>query len=116
MVLILRVINGADALRQSAFDFKSPAVTAALGRLIGVGPDDRRMLLGLSVFSAIIISACGDLVADTDGMPLGPLLMIERLNRACEQVAGFAGEIFTASADQSAGDDAVAGTDVRANV
>jgi AcrR family transcriptional regulator len=114
VVLILRVINSADALRQGAFEFKSPAVMAALGTLMGVGPDDRRMLLGLSVFSAIIIAACGDLVADTDGMPLGPLLMIERLNRAFEQVAGFAGEIFTASAVPAAGGHAVA--DVPANV
>jgi hypothetical protein len=68
-------------------------------------------LLGLSVFSAIIIAACGDLVEDSDGMPLGPLLMIERLNRACEQVAGFAGQIFAASPGQQ-----TAGDDIPANV
>jgi AcrR family transcriptional regulator len=116
VVLILRVINGANALRQSAFDFKSPGVLVALSALTGIPSDDRRLLLGLSVFSAIIIAACGDLIADTDGMPLGPLLMIERINQACEQVAGFAGEIFTASADQVAADDALGGADIPANV
>ncbi|MGK2867034.1 MAG: TetR/AcrR family transcriptional regulator [Mycobacterium sp.] len=114
VVLILRVINGADALRQGAFEFKSAEVVAALAKLMGVDTGDRSLLLGLSVFSAVIISACGDLVADTDGMPLGPLLMIERINQACEQVAGFAGQIFTASTGQLAADDAVA--DIRANV
>jgi len=44
-------------------------------------------------------------------MPLGPLLMIERLNGACEQVAGFAGQIFAASPGQQ-----TAGDDIRANV
>lgn len=97
VVLTLRVINGADALRQSAFEFRSPEVLAALAELMGVEADDRQLLLGLSVFSAIIIAACGDLVQDADGMPLGPLLMVERLNRACDQVAGFAGQIFATS-------------------
>lgn len=111
VVLTLRVINGADALRQSAFEFKSGAVVDALAELMDVAVDDRRLLLGLSVFSAIIIAACGDLVADTDGMPLGPLLMIERLNGACEHVAGFAGKIFATTPGQ-----AVAGDDLPANV
>ncbi|MDZ7882159.1 MAG: helix-turn-helix domain-containing protein [Mycobacterium sp.] len=101
-VLTLRVINSADALRQSAFQFRSPAVLAALAELMGVEKDDRQLLLGLSVFSAIIIAACGDLVEDVDGIPLGPLLMIERLNQACEQVAGFAGQIFATSPGQQA--------------
>lgn len=111
VVLTLRVINGADALRQGAFEFRSSAVLAALAELMGVGVDDRELLLGLSVFAAIIIAACGDLVDDIDGMPLGPLLMIERLNAACEQVAGFAGKIFTASLEQ-----AVPADDMPANV
>jgi hypothetical protein len=63
------------------------------------------------VFSAIIIAACGDLVEDSDGMPLGPLLMIERLNGACEQVAGFAGQIFAATPVQQP-----AGHEIPANV
>lgn len=106
VVLTLRVFNGADALRQSAFEFKSPAVLAALAELMGVGVDDRGLLLGLSVFNATIIAACGDLVEDTDGMPLGPLLVIERLNRACGQIAEFAGQMFaTSPGQQPAGDD-----------
>lgn len=111
VVLTLRVINGADALRQGAFDFRSNAVLAALAELMGVGVDDRELLLGVSVFAAIIIAACGDLVDDIDGMPLGPLLMIERLNAACAQVAGFAGKIFSASPEQ-----AVPADDMPANV
>lgn len=111
VVLTLRVINSANALRQGAFDFRSPAVLAALAELMGVEEDDRRLQLGLSVFSAIIIAACGDLVEDSDGMPLGPLLMIERLNGACEQVAGFAGQIFAATPVQQP-----AGHEIPANV
>lgn len=94
IVLILRIINGADALRQGAFEFKNDSVIAVLSEQMGVPKDDRRMLLGVSLFSAIIIAACGDLVADSDGVKLGPMVMVERLNRACEQVAGFAGELF----------------------
>ena len=95
VVLILRIINSADALRQSAFDFRNDSVVAALADQMGVPADDQRMLLGLSLFSAIIIAACGDLVADDDGTALGPLVMADRLNRACRHVAGFAGELFS---------------------
>lgn len=95
VVLILRIINGADALRQGAFEFRNDSVIAALSEQLGVPKDDRGLLLGVSLFSAIIIAACGDLVADGDGVTLGPLVMVERLNRACEHVAGFAGELFS---------------------
>ena len=52
-----------------------------------------------------VIGSNLDLVEDVDGIPLGPLLMIERLNQACEQVAGFAGQIFATSPDQQAAAD-----------
>lgn len=106
VVLTLRVFNNSDALRQSAFEFKSTAVVTALAELVEVGVDDRNLLLGLSVFSAIVISACGDLVEDADGMPLGPLLVIERINQACAQTAEFVGQMFaTVPGRQPAGDD-----------
>lgn len=111
VVLTLRVFNNADALRQSAFEFRSPAVLAALAELMGVGTDDRDLLLGLSVFNAIIIGACGDLVEDTDGMPLGPLLVIERLNQACAQIVEFAGQMFATTPGRQPTDD-----DIPANV
>jgi AcrR family transcriptional regulator len=110
VVLILRIINRSDTLRQGAFEFKHPRVVAVLAEQMGVPVDDRRLLLGVSVFSAIIIAACGDLIEDTDGMTLGPLLMVERLNQACEQVAGFAAEIFAADVVAVTSGDVVAET------
>lgn len=95
VVLILRIINGSDALRQGAFEFRNESVIAVLSEQMGVARDDPRMLLGFSLFSGIIIAACADLVEDTEAVTLGPLVMVERLNRACEQVAGFAGELFS---------------------
>lgn len=96
IALILRIINGSDALRQGAFDYRHPKVVGLVAERMGVPVDDRRVLLAMSMFSAIIIAACGDLVEDVDGMALGPLLMMQRLNEACEQVLDFTSGIFTA--------------------
>lgn len=95
VALILRIFNNANALQQSAFEYRSTVVAGALAKLMGVEIGDRRLQLGLSVFSVLIVTACADLVADAEGAPLGPALMIERINEACEQVAGFAAELFS---------------------
>ncbi|MHA3019439.1 TetR/AcrR family transcriptional regulator [Mycobacterium sp. BMJ-28] len=97
IVLMLRIINSSDVLRQGAFEFKHPRVLAVLADRMGVPADDRRLLLGVSVFSSIIVAACGDLVGDTDGGPLGPLLMVERLNQACIHTAEFVADLDVAA-------------------
>lgn len=45
-----------------------------------------------AIFSAIV-PACGDLVADVDGVPLGPNVMIDRLDEALAQVSEFAADL-----------------------
>ncbi len=97
IVLMLRIINGSDVLRQGAFEFKHPKVIALLADRMEVPVDDRRLLLGVSVFSTIIVAACGDLVCDTERGRLGPLLMVERLNQACIDTAEFVADLDVAA-------------------
>jgi AcrR family transcriptional regulator len=93
VVLMLRVINNAGALRRSAFEFKHDPTHVKLAKRMGVDIDDRRVNLVLAVFSAIIVTACGDLIDDTDTVRLGPMAMVDRLNEAFGQVAQFASEL-----------------------
>lgn len=97
IVLMLRIINGSDVLQQGAFEFKHPKVIALLADRMEVPVDDRRLLLGVSVFSTIIVAACGDLVRDTEHGRLGPLLMVERLNQACIDTAEFVADLDVAA-------------------
>jgi len=101
VALMLRIFNNSNALRQSAFEYRSTVVAGALGKLMGVEVGDRRLQLGLSVFSVLIVTACADLIADTETARLGPVLMIERINEACAQVAGFAAELFSTAPDET---------------
>ena len=49
---------------------------------MGVEPGNRRLRLVSAVWSAIIVTGCGDLVTDGDGVELGPELMCERINES----------------------------------
>lgn len=90
IILMLRVINASDALKQAAFDFKHDATELLIAKRMGVDIDDRRRRLVSAVFASTIVTACGDLIADTDTVRLGPQVMVDRLNDAFEQVAMFA--------------------------
>lgn len=89
IVLMLRIINASDALRQSAFEFRHTGSAEILARRMGVPVGDRRHTLVSSVFSSVIVTACGDLIADTEGIRLGPGVMMDRLNECFEQLAVF---------------------------
>ena len=66
---MLRVINASDALRQAAFEFRhEPSEILARRMGVEVGIDGR---LVSALFSAIV-TACSDLIADTDGVRLAP--------------------------------------------
>lgn len=93
VVLILRVVNSSDALRQAAIDYRSPAAVTILAERMGVSPDDGRLDLAIKLFSTTIVSACSDLVADTDSVELGPDIVMERLDRTLAQVAQFAADM-----------------------
>jgi AcrR family transcriptional regulator len=93
IVLMLRVINASDTLLQAAFDFKHPPTEVCLAKRMGVRAGDRRLRLVGAIFGATMVTACGDLIADVDGITLGPNVMIERLNEAFDQVAVWAAEL-----------------------
>ncbi|CAN5551268.1 TetR family transcriptional regulator [soil metagenome] len=79
IVLMLRIINSTPALKSAATDFRPIPTVRALADRMGTGLDDRRMWMVMSVWSAIIVTACGDLVVDRVGQELGPDLMVTRL-------------------------------------
>ncbi len=97
IALMLRVINASDALRQAAFEFRHEPSHEILARRMGVEVGDRRAELVSALFSALIVTACSDLIADTDGVRLGPGVMIDRLNEAFGQLAKLTAELQPAA-------------------
>ncbi|MCK0172680.1 MULTISPECIES: TetR/AcrR family transcriptional regulator [Mycobacteriaceae] len=77
---MLRILNSTESLRLPAAEFRSGRVLAAMAARMGTDPDDRNVRIALSVTSAIIATACYDLVDDIDGHPLGPDLMAHRID------------------------------------
>ena len=99
IVLMLRVINASETLKQAALEFRHGVTQVVLAKRMGVDVDDRRVRLTIVIFSATIVDACGDLVSDTDTVRLGPLIMVHRLNEALAQVAGMASDVQCPPAD-----------------
>jgi AcrR family transcriptional regulator len=99
IVLMLRVINASEALKQAAFEFRHDRMQDVLAQRMGVDVDDPRARLVNVVFSATIVDACGDLVSDTETIRLGPLIIADRLNEALAQVAWMARDLHFPSAD-----------------
>ena len=93
IILMLRVINASDALRRAAFEFRHDATEVILAKRMGVDIEDGRRRLVAAVFSSTIVTACGDLIADTDTVRLGPTVMVDRLNEAFSQVAIFTSDL-----------------------
>lgn len=89
IVLMLRIVNATDVLRQAAFDFRHDPSEELLARRMGVPVGHPRAQLVAAVFAATIVTACSGLIADTDAVRLGPAVMIDRLNAAFEQLAEF---------------------------
>lgn len=93
VVLILRVINASDGLRWASFEFRHGPTHVIVAERMGVDIDDRRANLVLAVFSSIIVTACGDLITDTETVRLGPTVMVDRLNEPLGHVAAFASDL-----------------------
>ena len=87
---MLRIVNASDSLRQAASDFKHDPTQVLIAKRMGLQVGDRKVRLLSAIFSATIVTACGDLIADVDGAPLGPNVTIDRLDEAFAQVAEFA--------------------------
>jgi AcrR family transcriptional regulator len=99
IILMLRIINASDALRQAAFDYKHEPSHVFIAQRLGVPVDDRRVRLVGSVFSSVIVTACGDLIEHTEGVRLGADVMIGRLNEAFAQLAVFASDLRPPAAE-----------------
>jgi AcrR family transcriptional regulator len=93
IALMLRIINASDTLRQAAFDFKHEPSERIMARRMGVELGDRRAQLVGALFSATMVTACGDLITDTDGVRLGPGVIIDRLNEAYAQLVEYTADL-----------------------
>jgi AcrR family transcriptional regulator len=93
IVLMLRIVNSTPGLQMAATEFRPHATTVALAERLGVDLADRRLHLVLAVWSAIIVTACGDLVVGIDGLELGPELMVERIDAAFEQFVAMTADL-----------------------
>ena len=94
VAVMLRVINASDALRHAAFEFRHDAVEVLIAKRMGLQVGDRRADLLSTIFSATMLAACGNLLADEATTPLGPQAMIDRMNEAFANVAEFAADLF----------------------
>jgi len=93
IALMLRIINASNTLRQAAFDFKHEPSERIMARRMGVELGDRRAQLVGALFSATMVTACGDLITDTDGVRLGPGVIIDRLNEAYAQLVEYTADL-----------------------
>jgi len=79
---MLQVINSTSELKLIAAEMHPETIENALSRRMGVPPDDRRLKLVIAVWSAIIVTGCGDLVSGRDGLDLGSQLMEQHITAA----------------------------------
>jgi hypothetical protein len=93
LALILRVVYSSEALRQAAMEYRCPAALEALSRHMGVRPDDRRLELAVALFATTIVTSCHDVTDDDPAAPLGPDFIMERLQNALAEVAGFTAQL-----------------------
>ncbi len=98
IILMLKVINASETLKQAAFEFRHDVTQVVLAKRMGVDLDDRRARLVSVIFSATIVTACGDLIADTETVRLGPTVMVDRLNEAFGQLATMSSDLQIPSA------------------
>ncbi|WP_209305825.1 TetR family transcriptional regulator [Mycobacterium sp. PS03-16] len=87
IAVMLQIINSTPGLKAAASGFPDAASLAPLSARLGVPAEDRRLRLISAVWSAVIVTACGDLVTDCDGARLGPDLMADRIDEAWRSFA-----------------------------
>jgi AcrR family transcriptional regulator len=97
VALMLRVINSSDVLRKKAIEYRNPRVMKILADRAGVGIDDPQLELARTLFTVTVVTACANLVADTEPALLGPRVMAERLEEAFAQLADMAADLNPSS-------------------
>lgn len=61
-----RIVNSSPALRLAASEFRPNSVALALAKRMGVGLDDKKVRLVVAVWSAILLTAPGELGPESD--------------------------------------------------
>ena len=89
LLTTVRIVTSSPALLLAAGEFRRHAVTVALGERMGVELDDRKLHLAIAVWSAILLTAVGDLGPDTDWPTTTVDLLIARLEETFAQFAGL---------------------------
>ena len=85
VALMLQVINSTTELKLAASEIQDPVVVRALADRMGVEPTSRRLRMVNAVWSAIIVTGCGDLTPGTAAGELGPELMALRISESYDQ-------------------------------
>jgi len=98
IVLMLRIINSTPVLKAAATEYRPIATVRALADRMGTEVADRKVWMVMSVWTAIIVTACGDLVADDlvageDGLPVGADLMASRIDGMYDEFLVLAGQL-----------------------
>jgi AcrR family transcriptional regulator len=93
IVLMLQIINSTPALKAAAAAFPSTAALSVLSERMGVPADHPRLRLVSATWASVIVTACGDLVSDGDGVQLGPELMADRIDEIWSEFSDLANEL-----------------------
>lgn len=93
IALMLQIINSTPALKAAAAAFPSTAALSVLADRMGVPADHPRVRLVSATWASVIVTACGDLVSDGDGVRLGPELMVDRIDALWSEFAELAVEL-----------------------
>lgn len=93
IALMLQIINSTPALKAAAAAFPSSAALSVLSQRMGLPADHPRLRLVSATWASVIVTACGDLVGDVDGVRLGPDVMVERIDEAWAHFAELANEL-----------------------
>jgi AcrR family transcriptional regulator len=93
IVLMLRIVNSTPALKAAATQFRPMAAAHALAERMGAEVTDRKVWMVMSVWSAIIVTACGDLVTEGHNLEIGPELMVRRIDAMYDEFLVLAGQL-----------------------
>jgi AcrR family transcriptional regulator len=86
---MLAIINSTPELQRAAADQRPDPIQKVLAERMGVALDDRQLRLVMSVWIAILMTGCNDLVGDRDGLALGPELMAARISTTFDAFAAL---------------------------
>lgn len=93
IALMLQIINSAPALKAAATAFPSTYPLPVLSDRMGLPADHPRLRLVSAIWASVMLTACGDLVSDSEDVRLGPDVMAERIDDVWSLFAELANEL-----------------------